>query len=230
MELTSTNLSGVMLKKNLVRKWFLRIAGYLIPLFQSLPPLGVWKGLMTVPLISYLIALLSSLPVSLPTALNVFFIDSAFLLDKTCIVIGLLISCYSSVYLRKNRKEGLITSGPYQLVRHPQYLGTILFTLGLTSWSYWLLTHTLGIGFLTSQQTLGVWFIELFAYVLLANIEELYLSKEFRESFENYKSKTPFLIPLLKTNRKSFDIPISILIPAILLWIVLLYNNLYATF
>jgi protein-S-isoprenylcysteine O-methyltransferase Ste14 len=215
------------MKKNLVREWFLRIAGYLIPLLQSLPSLGVWTGLMTVPLISYLVMLFSSLPESLSSALDAFFSNSAFFFDKTCIVFGLLLLCYSLAFRGINKNKGLITSGPYQLVRHPQYLGIILFTLGLTSWSYWILTHTFGSGFLTPQQTIGAWFIELFIYVLLANIEELYLSKEFKESFEKYMSKTPFLIPFFKTNRKKIDVLVSILIPAILLWIVLLFGPQY---
>jgi len=181
-----------MLRNSLIRKSFLRVAGYLVPLFQSLPPLGVWTGLMTVPLISYLVMLFSSLPESLSIALEDLFTDSAFLLDKTCVVTGLLILCYSSAYLKIEGKKGLITSGPYRLVRHPQYLGIILFTLGLTTRSYWVLTNTFGIGFLTPQQTIAAWFIELLIYVLLANIEELYLSKEYEESFENYRKKRLF--------------------------------------
>jgi protein-S-isoprenylcysteine O-methyltransferase Ste14 len=220
-----------MLKKNLIRKSFLRIAGYLVPFFQSLPPLGVWTGTMTIPLISYLVILFSSFPTSLSTALEVFFTEgNYFIIEKICIIIGMFFLCYSSIYLIAKRKTGLVTSGPYRLVRHPQYLGIVLFTFGLTSWSYWLLTHTYGIGFLTSQQTVGVWIIELFAYVLLANIEELYLSKEYKESFENYRSKTPFLIPLLQTNRRSFDSLISILIPAILFsfpFVFLLFIGLF---
>ena len=207
--------------KSLIKEWFLRIAGYLVPLFQSLPPLGMWTGLMTVPLISYLIMLFSSLPESLPIVLEEFFTDSTFLLDKTCIIVGLLLLCCSSAYLGINRGKGLITSGPYRLVRHPQYLGIMFFTLGLTTRSYWILMNTFGIGFLTPQQTIAAWFIELLAYVLLANIEELYLSKEFREPFENYRRKTPFLIPLLKTNNKALDVLVSILIPVALLYIIL---------
>jgi protein-S-isoprenylcysteine O-methyltransferase Ste14 len=211
----------VNLEKSTIRKWFLKISGYLVPLFQSLPPLSVWKSLMTMPLISYLIMLFTSLPESLPIALEEFFTDSAFLLDKTCIILGLTLLFYSLVYLRVKRRKGLITSGPYKLVRHPQYLGIMLFTLGLTTRSYWILTNTFGIGFLSPQQTIAAWFIEILVYILLANIEELYLSREFKEPFESYKSKTPFLIPLLKTNNKALDVLISILIPAILLWIVL---------
>jgi len=210
-----------MLEKSLLRRLFLRVAGYLVPLFQSLPPLGVWTGLMTVPLIGYLVMLFSSLPESLSIALEDLFTDSAFLFDKVWIVTGLLIFCYSSAYLKIKGSGGLIASGPYRLVRHPQYLGIILFTLGLTTRSYWILTNTFGIGFLTPQQTIAAWFIELLVYVLLASIEELYLSKEYEESFGNYRNKTPFLIPLVKTKNKILDALVSILIPAILLWIVL---------
>jgi protein-S-isoprenylcysteine O-methyltransferase Ste14 len=211
----------VNLRKSLIRKWFLRVAGYLVPLFQSLPSIGVWTGLMTVPLLGYLVLLFSSLPGSLSIVLEDFFTDRSFLLDKTCILIGLLVLFYSSAYLRMKKNKGLIVSGPYRLVRHPQYLGIILFTLGLTTRSYWVLTNTFGIGFLTPQQTIAAWFIELLIYVLLANIEELYLSHKYEKAFENYRNKTAFLIPLLKTNNKILDALVSILIPAILLWVVL---------
>jgi protein-S-isoprenylcysteine O-methyltransferase Ste14 len=212
------------LKENPIIKWFLRVAGYLVPLFQSLPPLGIWAGLMTIPLISYLVMLFSSLPESIFTVLEDFLTDGTFLLDKTCVVIGLLILLYSSAYLRIKRRVGLVTSGPYRLARHPQYLGIMLFTLGLTTRSYWVLTNTFGTGFLTPQQTIAAWFIELLVYVLLANIEELYLSQKYVESYENYKNKTAFLIPLLKTKNKILDALVSVVIPAILLWAVLQFQ------
>jgi len=201
-----------------VRSGFLKVAGYLIPLVQSLPPLGIWTGLMTLPFASYIIMMFANLPVNLPRALSEFFLTPFLIPEKAFIIIGLLIIIYSIVYLRTKKKEGLITSGPYRLVRHPQYLGMILSTLGLTSWSVWILNNTFGIGFLSPSQTIGVWFIELFAYILLAYIEERHLSGNYGEAFENYKSQVPFLIPFLKMNRKGLDILISILTPAILLF------------
>jgi protein-S-isoprenylcysteine O-methyltransferase Ste14 len=195
----------------------LKVAGYLILLVQSLPSLGVWSGLMTAPLISYLIVMFSSLPASLPSALYEFFQGSYLHLEKILIVVGFLIAVYSTVYLGIKRKEGLVTSGPYRLVRHPQYLGIVLLTLGFTSWSYWILTHTFGIGFLSPSMTRDIWFVELLSYILLAYVEELYLAKKYGESFRKYENQVPFLMPFVKSNRKHLDILLSILIPAILL-------------
>ncbi len=202
-----------------VREWFLRVIGYLIPLVQSLPSLGVWMGLMTVPFATYLIMMFTSLPVSLPAALSEFF-TPFLIVEKILLAIGLIILVYSIIYLEMMKKRGLVTSGPYGLVRHPQYFGIILSTLGLTSWSVWVLSNTFGIGFLNPRQTIGIWFVELCAYAFLASIEELYLTRIHQEDFRNYKSRVPFLIPFFKTRRRSLDLLFSILIPSVLLCIL----------
>jgi protein-S-isoprenylcysteine O-methyltransferase Ste14 len=198
----------------------LRFAGYFVPLIQSLPPLGIWTGLMTLPLASYLLMMLTNLPTSLPTALAEFFIP--FLIpEKVTVVIGLAILVYSARHLELNKKEGLVTSGPYGLVRHPQYLGIVLSTVGFTSWCVWILSHTFGIGFLNSSQTIGVWFVELLAYVALALIEELHLSKKHGDAYKKYADHVSFLIPFLNTKRRPLDALLSIIIPSILLAILL---------
>jgi protein-S-isoprenylcysteine O-methyltransferase Ste14 len=203
------------------RSGFLRFAGYFVPLLQSLPPLGVWAGLMTLPFAGYLIMIFANLPFNLPRVLSDFsdWLVSPFLVpEKALVIIGLSLLVSSVVYLRLKRKEVLVTSGPYRLVRHPQYLGMILSTLGLTSWSVWILNNTFGIGFLSPSQTMGVWFIELCAYVALAWVEELFLSKNHEEAYENYKSRVPFLVPFFNAKRKSLDVLLSIGIPSILLF------------
>lgn len=199
-----------------IRSGFLKIAGYLMPLVQSLPPLGVWAGVMTLPLASYLIMLVANLPASFPQALSDFF--APFLIpEKAVILAGFLLLIASTAYLIIERKKGLVTSGPYRLVRHPQYLGIILLTLGLTSWSYYELTNFWGIGFLSPLQTIGVWFAELFVYVLLIGIEEMYLAKTYKGAFTDYANHVPLLIPFINTKRRTLDILISIIVPAILL-------------
>jgi steroid 5-alpha reductase family enzyme len=160
----------------------------------------------------------ANFPVNLPRALSeLFSLFPVLIPERTFVIIGLLIIVYSVVYLRVRRKEGVATSGPYRLVRHPQYLGMILSTLGLTSWSVWILNNAFGIGFLDPSQTIAVWFIELFVYIFLAYVEELFLCRNYGEAFEDYRSRVPLLIPFFKTNRKYLDVLVSILIPIILL-------------
>jgi len=183
---------------------------------------------MTLPFAGYLILIFTNLPVNLLKALSDFFMPVPFLIPERALIrVGFSILVYSVAYLRMKKKEGLVTLGPYRLVRHPQYLGMILLTLGFTSWSIWILRNTFGIGFLNPLRTIGVWFIELFAYILLAHIEELFLSKNYGETFENYKDQVPLLIPFLKTHRKDLDILISILIPAIILSVLINAGVIY---
>jgi protein-S-isoprenylcysteine O-methyltransferase Ste14 len=203
-----------------IREGLLRFVGYLIPLVQSLPSLGIWTGLMTLPFATYLFMMFTNLPVSLTTALSEFF-TPFLVLEKAFLAIGLIILVYSIVHLRMKKKEGLVASGPYRLVRHPQYFGIILATMGLTSWSVWILNNTFGMGFLTPSQTMGVWFIELLVYIILARIEELFLSKKHGEAYENYANQVPFFIPFLNTKRKFLDILLSIFVPSLLLFILI---------
>ena len=193
---------------------FLKVAAYFVPLVQSIP---VWAGLMTLPFAGYLIMIFANLPVNLPRALFDFFMPFL-ILEKAVSLTGFCILVYSAAYLMTKRTGGLVTSGPYRLVRHPQYLGMALFTLGLTSWSIWILNNTFGIGFLSPSQTIGVWFVEMFAYILLAYVEEQHLLSKYEEAAENFQSQVPFFIPFLKTNRVGLDILVSILIPACLLF------------
>lgn len=203
-----------------MREWFLRLVGYLIPLVQSLPPLGIWTSLMTLPFATYLVIMFTNLPVSLPTALSEF-LTPFLIIEKAFLIMGVVILVYSIVHLETRKKEGLVTSGPYRLVRHPQYFGIIISTLGLTSWSVWILNNTFGMGFLNPLQTIGVWFIELLAYASLASIEELYLTKNYGEAFEDYRRQVPFLVPFFNTRRKFPDVLLSISIPSFLLFVLI---------
>jgi protein-S-isoprenylcysteine O-methyltransferase Ste14 len=203
-----------------LRSRFLTFAGYLIPLVQSLPPLGVWTGLMTLPFATYLVMIFTNLPASIPVALSEFF-TPFLIVEKAFLVIGLIILVYSVVHLEMRKKEGLVTSGPYRLVRHPQYFGIILSTIGLTTWSVWILNNTFGIGFLSSSQTIGVWFIELLAYIILAHIEELFLSKKHGDAYENYTNQVSFFVPFFNTKRKFLDVLLSIFVLSILLFILI---------
>ena len=88
------------------------------------------------------------------------------------------------------RGRKLVTSGLYSVVRHPQYLGIILATLGLT------LESSAGGG--TRLISLIAWTLLIVAYVWLAYREESSLQEKYGTEFLAYKKKVPFILPLIK--------------------------------
>jgi protein-S-isoprenylcysteine O-methyltransferase Ste14 len=79
--------------------------------------------------------------------------------------------------------KGLVTSGIYKYIRHPQYTG---FFLVMTGWLlHWETTLTL-----VMYPILAV------MYYLLARKEDKELSKEFGEEYEVYRQKTPMFLPI----------------------------------
>ncbi len=79
--------------------------------------------------------------------------------------------------------EGLVTDGVYRFVRHPQYTGLLLFTLG------WLLHWP-------TVLTLLLWPILAMAYVWLARREEQELASAFGDAYRGYSERTPRFFPL----------------------------------
>jgi protein-S-isoprenylcysteine O-methyltransferase Ste14 len=110
----------------------------------------------------------------------------------------------------------LVTTGPYRFIRHPQYTGFLLFTLGLTAWSYWLLSVTFGVGWLTAEGTIALWYAELCAYIILALIEDAYLSKQFGDQYAAYKRKVPSFLPLGRASR--LDLLLSVAVFSLVLF------------
>jgi protein-S-isoprenylcysteine O-methyltransferase Ste14 len=83
---------------------------------------------------------------------------------------------------RIHRADGLVTSGPYRWIRHPQYTGIFMFTMG------WILHWP-------SVVTLLMWPILVAAYVWLAVREERVAATEFGESWQMYAARTKRFIP-----------------------------------
>ncbi|NOZ63475.1 MAG: isoprenylcysteine carboxylmethyltransferase family protein [Caldiserica bacterium] len=81
--------------------------------------------------------------------------------------------------------EKLVKEGIYAHIRHPQYDGILLITIGfLIQWP--------------SLTTLLMWPILIFAYYKLAMREERELEKQFGEEFLQYKKSVPAFIPRLR--------------------------------
>jgi protein-S-isoprenylcysteine O-methyltransferase Ste14 len=86
------------------------------------------------------------------------------------------------VTLQKDHK--LIQSGPYQYIRHPRYLGILVFFTGIS---------------LTFRSLLGIMLVLVLAAVLVWRVfaEEKMMHQEFGKEWEEYREKTWRLIPYL---------------------------------
>jgi protein-S-isoprenylcysteine O-methyltransferase Ste14 len=108
------------------------------------------------------------------------------ILGWSLFVLGLSIFLLSIIQFFAKRGKGLVTSGLYSKVRHPQYLGIMTASFGFTvvserpmSWIAWL--------------TLA------FMYVLLALREEEILKKKYGLEIKTYRQQVPFLLPLVSS-------------------------------
>ena len=87
-------------------------------------------------------------------------------------------------WARIHRAAGLVTTGPYRLMRHPQYTGMSLLTFG------WILHWP-------SIITLVLWPILMSAYVWLALREERDAIATFGDAYRDYARTTRRFIPFI---------------------------------
>jgi protein-S-isoprenylcysteine O-methyltransferase Ste14 len=92
-----------------------------------------------------------------------------------------------------HRAAGLVTTGTYKYIRHPQYTG---FFLIITGWIlHWETTLTL-----------VMYPILLVMYFLLARREDIALKKGFGDEYEIYRQRTPMFLPILWNNPRKQSI------------------------
>jgi protein-S-isoprenylcysteine O-methyltransferase Ste14 len=80
----------------------------------------------------------------------------------------------------------LVKTGLYEYVRHPQYLGSLLITLGLNV--MWL-----------TIVTLIMWPVLTVLYWRLDKEEDKDMAEQFGEEFQEYKRQVPSFTPRLQT-------------------------------
>ena len=155
--------------------------------FQYIPVAGPWFGFMIFPLLIYISGLMWAYPEFLEAQKNLLLFSERLLFGRIVAVTGLIIFLVALVQLlRKNKK--VITTGLYSVVRHPQYFGITVMTLGFSimciqfTWS-------------TDPKVLYVWLIQVLGYILLAAYEEQYLLKEHEIEYQQYRQKVPFIFP-----------------------------------
>ena len=97
-------------------------------------------------------------------------------------ILGILL--IGAGWRRIHRAEGLVTEGIYRWMRHPQYTGIFLFSLG------WLVHWP-------SVVTLALWPVLCAAYVWLALFEERQALAEFGDEYLNYAARTKRFVPFI---------------------------------
>lgn len=118
-----------------------------------------------------------------------FFNSYIFPASKVIMGIGILLIIFGWRQIHKARKQGkLITTGLYKYVRHPQYLGFLLITLGLNV--MWL-----------TIITLILWPLLALLYWRLAKEEDKDMEEQFGEEFREYKRQVPGFIPRLRIKK-----------------------------
>jgi protein-S-isoprenylcysteine O-methyltransferase Ste14 len=83
-------------------------------------------------------------------------------------------------------KGKLVTTGIYAHIRHPQYTGFLLLTLGMNlEW--------------TTIFTFLLWPVLVFVYYRLAKTEDKEVEEQFGEEFRKYKQTVPMFLPRIRT-------------------------------
>ncbi|MBI5345350.1 MAG: isoprenylcysteine carboxylmethyltransferase family protein [Deltaproteobacteria bacterium] len=80
------------------------------------------------------------------------------------------------------KKGGLVTDGVYSYVRHPQYAGLFIVTIGLLIQWPTIITALM-------------WPVLIAAYYKLSKREEEDMEREFGDAYKRYKEKVPMFIP-----------------------------------
>jgi len=187
--------------KNKISSILTSVSSILIPFLQYVPCTAIWLGIMSVPLISYLV-LFFQYP-------SILLYDLRFLIGTQgfyVLVFGLILYTYSLIYQLSHRDQ-LNTKGPYKYVRHPQYFAFIIMTLGMTIVAFetspifeFAVSYENGFSIL-----LFIWIGEVVAYILLGKIEEIALKAKYGDEFLEYRKKVSFIIPFLKIQGNKID-------------------------
>lgn len=186
--------------KSKLKGFFITLGWLVIPSFQYIPCASIWFGIMSLPLISYLLVFFN-VPSIVKTDFD-FFLGYGYPWSIIAIVSGFFFLSTLGYQLFNHKK--LILNGPYKYSRHPQYLAIIIMTLSLTMIS--LNTspvNPFGSDVSIRQEYLVlIWILEASAYVLLAKLEEFWMVKKHGDKYRQYQQSVSFMIPFLKLKRK----------------------------
>ncbi|MCK4237680.1 MAG: DUF1295 domain-containing protein [Candidatus Lokiarchaeota archaeon] len=181
-------------KEKKIKDFILKFSGYFIPILQYVPNTTIWFGIMSLPLIGYLTFFFINPSIAWKDFLFFLFSPESYLT-----ILGTVVFLYSLIHLIRNRKNGLIITGLYKYIRHPQYLGIIIMTLGLT---LFCLRTTSPISIVPGIMVdyswiIFIWVAEVVLYIMLGKIEDLSLKAKFEGEFLEYAKNVSFMLPFL---------------------------------
>lgn len=109
--------------------------------------------------------------------------DPLHIFSEVLVFLGLILLVASwRILYRAQRARVLATSGPYALIRHPQYAAFIIIMLGfLLQWP--------------TIPTLFMFPVLVGMYILLAHEEEAEARAQFGEAYDRYTAATPAFLP-----------------------------------
>lgn len=160
--------------------------------FQYVPAYGMpVMGPMILPLATYITGLLWIYNDSFGFALNQLLFSKELMFGRIVAVTGLAIFLVA-LFQFLRRRDKIITSGLYSAVRHPQYFGIIVMTLGISIMSIQYTTAH-------RAEVFWTWLIQVLGYVLLAGYEERHLIMEYETDYHQYRQKVPLIFPVPAT-------------------------------
>lgn len=187
---------------------------------QTILNAGIAIGIMAIPLLPYLFYLLTGTgdyTEALKTQIWAMFYLNTFIVGRLIALIGAAVLLIAAAQLLWCRHKGVevIKTEAYSVVRHPQFTGIIIITVGLT---VMVLTNSTA----SLLQTTGLWLIQVLGYIAIARYEEWRLLKKHGDEYYQYKQKVPFLFPTkspLRIPETLFTIIMAVIIFAVLLFL-----------
>jgi len=173
---------------------------------------GGWAiSVMSIPLLPYLIILVTGHP-NLQRDIHLLFFAKEFIVGRMITLIGFAVFLVAGVQFLMDRARGVgfTKTGLCSVVRHPQYTGIIITTIGLT-----VMVLTLP----GDPQVIILWLIQILGYVILARYEESHLEKRYGGKFRQYRQDVPFMFPL-KCPRRIPETLLTISIAAIVSFVL----------
>jgi len=182
---------------------------------------GSFITIMIVPLLPYLYFLSNAHFLDFNRELWVLFSSSDLLVGRIVVFIGIILFflAFGQWLWYHHKHSGLFVKGLYSKIRHPQFTGIIVVTMGLTimvlifgDFNYAGFPNNVTI---SSLGLIGLWFLQVLGYIGIAKYEDWRLSKKFKDEYLQYKGNVPFLFPI-KSPKRIPEILFTILLVVIL--------------